>query len=556
MLKIVTTPQQTEDTVTVTVNAPEYVDKEETFDATIDVVNITDLNSAQFDLSFDSSVVNVTDVADGSLNGTAIPVSMWDFVDADTVKVLVSVPIGQGVIGSGNLAKIRFEVVGEPGGRSELNISKGLLVNKEAEEIPAEWIDDEITIGQISAEVKVNAPELVKAGETFDVTIDVVNLTDFNSAQFDLSFDPSVVDVTGVADGSLDGARIPVSMWNPVGADTVRVLVSMPIGQGVSGSGYIAKVSCEVVGKAGDGSELDISGGLLVNKEAAEILALWIDDEVVIGAEVKVNAPELVKAGETFDATIDVVNITDLNSAQFDLSFDSSVVNVTDVADGSLNGTAIPVSMWDFVDADTVKVLVSVPIGQGVIGSGNLAKIRFEVVGEPGGRSELNISKGLLVNKEAEEIPAEWIDDEITIGQISAEVKVNAPELVKAGETFDVTIDVVNLTDFNSAEFDLSFNSSVVNVTGVADGNLNGARIPVSMWDSFDADTVRVLVGMPMGQGGSGSGYLAKVSFDVVGNAGDGSDLDISNGLLVNKEAVEILALWIDDEVVIGDSGD
>ncbi|MCK4731489.1 MAG: hypothetical protein KAT65_03435 [Methanophagales archaeon] len=271
---------------------------------------------------------------------------------------------------------------------------------------------------------------------------------------------------------------------------------------------------------------------------------------------VTVNAPEYVDKEETFDATIDVVNITDLNSAQFDLSFDSSVVNVTGVADGSLDSETIPVSMWDFVDAGTVKVLVSVPIGGGVSGSGNLAKIRFEVVSEPGDRSELNMSKGLLVNKEAEEIPAEWIDDEITIGQISAEVKVNAPELVKAGETFDVTIDVVNLTDFNSAEFDLSFNSSVVNVTGVADGNLNGARIPVSMWDSFDADTVRVLVGMPMGQGGSGSGYLAKVSFDVVGNAGDGSDLDISNGLLVNKEAVEILALWIDDEVVIGDSGD
>nr|QNO52716.1 hypothetical protein JLLPAJDC_00027 [Methanosarcinales archaeon ANME-1 ERB6] len=228
-------------------------------------------------------MVNVAGVADGSLDSETIPVSMWDFVDAGTVKVLVSVPIGGGVSGSGNLAKIRFEVVSEPGDRSELNMSNGLLVNKEAEEIPAEWIDDEITIGQISAEVKVNAPELVKAGETFDVTIDVVNLTDFNSAEFDLSFNSSVVNVTGVADGNLNGARIPVSMWNPVGADTVRVLVSVPIGQGVSGSGYIAKVSCEVVGKAGDRSEVDISGGLLVNKEAVEILALWIDDEVVIG---------------------------------------------------------------------------------------------------------------------------------------------------------------------------------------------------------------------------------------------------------------------------------
>ncbi len=94
----------------------------------------------------------------------------------------------------------------------------------------------------------------------------------------------------------------------------------------------------------------------------------------------------------------------------------------------------------------------------------------------------------------------------------------------------------------------------MVNVTGIADGSLDGATIPVSTWEFVDADTLRVLVSMPMGEGVSGSGYLAKVSFDVVGKIGDRSVLDISNGLLANKDAAEILALWIDDEVVIGDS--
>ena len=135
----------------------------------------------------------------------------------------------------------------------------------------------------MTVSVKVNAPDVVNSGETFYVTIDVANITDFNSAQFDLAFDSSVVKVTGVADGSLDGTAIPVSTWEFVDADTVRVLVSMPIGEGVSGSGYLAKVSFEVVGETGDRSVLDISSGLLANKDAAEIFALWIDDEVVIG---------------------------------------------------------------------------------------------------------------------------------------------------------------------------------------------------------------------------------------------------------------------------------
>ena len=274
--------QGTRDSVNVTVNAPEYA--EGTFNASIEVDSVADFNSAQFDLSFDSSVVNVTSVADGSLDGATIPVSIWESVDVGTVRVLVSVPIGEGVSGSGYLAKVSFEAVGEAGDGSELDISNGLLVNKEVEEIPAAWIDDEVTIGPIQVIVKVNAPEMAKAGETFDATIDVANLTDFNSAQFDLSFDSSVVNVIGVADGSLDGATLPVSIWESVDADTVRVLVSVPVGEGVSGSGYLAKVSFEAVGEAGGRSELDISDGLLVNKEAAGIPAAWIDDEVTIGS--------------------------------------------------------------------------------------------------------------------------------------------------------------------------------------------------------------------------------------------------------------------------------
>jgi hypothetical protein len=59
--------QGTGDTVKVTVNAPAYV--EETFNVTIEVDNVTEFNSGQFDLSFNSSVLNVTDVKDGEIDG-------------------------------------------------------------------------------------------------------------------------------------------------------------------------------------------------------------------------------------------------------------------------------------------------------------------------------------------------------------------------------------------------------------------------------------------------------------------------------------------------------
>jgi len=134
-----------EQNVQVAVNAPAQV--EGTFDATIDVDSIRNFNSGQFDLSFDSSVVNVTDVKDGEINGEAVPIFMWSFMDAETVRVLVGMPMGVDVSGSGCLAEVEFEVKGRSGDKSNLNISSGLLVDIEANEIEAVWYGAEVRIG-------------------------------------------------------------------------------------------------------------------------------------------------------------------------------------------------------------------------------------------------------------------------------------------------------------------------------------------------------------------------------------------------------------------------
>jgi hypothetical protein len=273
--------QGTGDTVKVTVNAPGYA--EGTFNASIDVDSVADFNSGQFDLAFDSSVVNVTDVVDGSLDGETIPVSDWESLDIDTIRVILDVSGIAGVSGSGNLATISFAVVGEIGDKSALDISNGLLVNTDAEAILTEWINDEVTVGTMQVQVSVNAPEYVEG--TFDASIDVDSVADFNSGQFDLAFDSSVVNVTDVVDGSLDGATIPVSDWERLDNDTIRVILDVSGIAGVNGSGNLATISFEVVGKAGAKSVLDISDGLLVNTEAEAIPAEWIDDEVIVGPQ-------------------------------------------------------------------------------------------------------------------------------------------------------------------------------------------------------------------------------------------------------------------------------
>ena len=280
--------------------------------------------------------------------------------------------------------------------------------------------EDEVT-------VTVNAPEYVEEKGTFDVTIDVDGITDFNMGLFDLSFDRSVVRVTGVEEGSIDGITIPINEWESMGRDTIRVFLEVPGTTVVSGSGYLAKITFKVKGDEGDECVLDIDNGLLGNNTAEEIPAKWIDARIRVGVEeeeeeeptvrVKVNASEYVEEGETFVISIDVDNITNFKAGQFDLAFNSSVVNVTDVEDGRLNGATIPVNMWSFMGKNRIRAIIDIPGLTGVSGSGYLAKISFEAVGEEGEESVLDISNGTLVNNEAEEIPAEWIDAKVKIGK-------------------------------------------------------------------------------------------------------------------------------------------
>jgi len=143
----VATPQQTEDTVKVTVNAPEVINAGETFDVTIDIEGVTNLNIAQFDLAFAASVVDVKDVAGGCIDDKEIPISMWDHVGSDTIQVISALSGDAGANGSGYLARITFEVKGKERDKTVLDISEIVLYNNVGEEIPAKGINAKLRVG-------------------------------------------------------------------------------------------------------------------------------------------------------------------------------------------------------------------------------------------------------------------------------------------------------------------------------------------------------------------------------------------------------------------------
>ena len=329
---------------------------------------------------------------------------------------------------------------------------------------------------------------------------------------------------------------------------------------------FSAPVSAEIVGDANSDGRITTTDSVLALQMSVGSIAPDLESADVSGdgkissldalmmlmmaqkAQVRVNSPDVVSG--TFNATIDIYNVVDLDSGQFDVSFNSSAVNVTAVYDGNIGGTTVPISNWRFMDSDTIRVLFDISGVDAVSGSGSLATINFEITGSVGHVSVLDISDGALFDLDtySEGIPAIWNDCEVTLG---VPVTVNASEMVSG--TFNATIDIYNVADLDSGQFDLSFNSSVVNVSDVHDGNIGSTTVPISDWRFMDADTIRVLFDLPDGDLVSGSGSLATIDFEMIGSVGDTSILDISNGKLFDLDTYGdgIPATWTDCEVTV-----
>jgi hypothetical protein len=133
---------------------------------------------------------------------------------------------------------------------------------------------------------------------------------------------------------------------------------------------------------------------------------------------VSIDAPAEVDAGADFIARVNITEVANFDAANYDITYDSSILEVTDVTDGIIDGTAIPVDMWDFVPAGTqgtIRVIHNIPGISGVSGSGYLAQIHFHVVGSAGNTSGVTMSNGVLSDNTATEIPSTWLGDSVRV---------------------------------------------------------------------------------------------------------------------------------------------
>jgi hypothetical protein len=184
--------------------------------------------------------------------------------------------------------------------------------------------------------------------------------------------------------------------------------------------------------------------------------------------------------------------VVDLTSGNFDLYFDPDVVNVNDVCDGEIDGTTVPIEDWLLMDEDRVRVLIKLPDAGLVSGSGYLTTIKFEVVGDDGDTSTLEVSDGELFScityyfqtyssSEIVEINADWSGDVVTVGDTGT---------VETGKTASTPVQTATP---RSSPSSLDSGAGSVTASTPATEHASDAAVPVGTSERDEPDVWGVL---------------------------------------------------------------
>jgi len=268
---------------------------------------------------------------------------------------------------------------------------------------------------------------------------------------------------------------------------------------------------------------------------------------------VSVDAPAQVSPDSDFTVNINITEVTDFDACNYDVSYDGSVLRLDSVTPGLIGTTAIPVDVYNEISAGTYRVIQNVPGLAGVSGSGYLAVLNFHVLGADGDSSAITLSNGMIASNQAQEITATWAGGSVEVAVTPVEVSLDAPAEASPASDFTVNVNIGDVTDFDAASYDVTFDTLVLRLDDVTAGLIGATAIPVDVYSEIEVGTWRVVQNVPGTDGVTGSGYLAVLNFHVLGADGDSSAMSLSNGVLSSNLAEEITATWAGDSVAIAD---
>ncbi|MFC1944869.1 cohesin domain-containing protein, partial [Chloroflexota bacterium] len=126
----------------------------------------------------------------------------------------------------------------------------------------------------------------------------------------------------------------------------------------------------------------------------------------------------------------------------------------------------------------------------------------------------------------------------ITVDEIP--IEIDMADSVSTDSIFSVYVSISGVTDFDAGQFDISFDTAVLQLDSITTGLIGTTQIPVSATNEISPGTYRIVINVPGFPGVSGSGYLAEIRFHVIGSSGQNSNIYLANGFINDNEANEI----------------
>ncbi len=135
-----------------------------------------------------------------------------------------------------------------------------------------------VTAQNENVQVIVNASDTIFEDTDFTATVDIMDVTEINAAQYDITIDTGVLRLDDVTDGLIDSTDFDVFGYSEISPGTYRIVNTIGTGS-ATGSGYMAVLHFHFVGSYGESSNIDITNGLLSGM-SGEISASWTGDTV------------------------------------------------------------------------------------------------------------------------------------------------------------------------------------------------------------------------------------------------------------------------------------
>lgn len=201
----------------------------------------------------------------------------------------------------------------------------------------------------------------------------------------------------------------------------------------------------------------------------------------------------VVEPGATFTIDVAVRDVSDLGAYEFRMRFDPAVVRVTNAEDGGfLEGSLVIVGPDIDNQSGTLDFgALAVGAAQGAAGSGTLATLTLEAVGE--GVIPLSVQDVLLVSNAGEELSVTLEGGRVMVGTGPMPTQVPSPTPTDAPDDPDEPTPVEPAepteTDAPTVPPDATATAVAETATAPPDEQVTGTPLPPASPDPTDAET-------------------------------------------------------------------